>query len=359
MAKIYGDQENIKYAKSAPAGARDVYVNMDAINDLPEEYEATINCVEYDPKRLADSFSNVGTDKSPSWMPKPEFMYKVAEACGINGSGVSEVMSLIEEVDINPMLCKPIDAVPNYQRKNVGRSVSKQSSIMMEDGSLRFSSLCTAEYNVWERCCEAWSKEEMYTEGYAKSGKFGNKYETSYQRRSHFDSEMKFAHAKAESKAYLKTIRELAGMPTGFQSADLTSGKMLFARIRRSKAVLKMETAARISAMSRGIESQPAKAMLFGPAETEEIAQETVIEQTEPIEDAQVQESQILAVFREYMPSINDEAMQATAKATIEWLEGQDDPEANKAFYAKALKNLRLIEDGIPEAFRLTHTLFE
>ena len=93
------------------------------------------------------------------------------------------------------------------------------------------------------------------------------------QRRSHFDSEMKFAHAKAESKAYLKTIRELAGMPTGFQSADLTSGKMLFARIRRSKAVLKMETAARISAMSRGIESQPAKAMLFGPAETEEIAQ--------------------------------------------------------------------------------------
>ena len=123
--------------------------------------------------------------------------------------------------------------------------------------------------------------------------------------------------------------------------------------------MLKMETAARISAMSRGIESQPAKAMLFGPAETEEISQETVIEQTEPIEDAQVQESQILAVFREYMPSIKDEAMQATAKATIEWLEGQDDPESNKAFYAKALKNLKLIEDGIPDAFRLTHTLFE
>ena len=70
MAKIYGDQENIKYARSAPAGARDVYVNMDAINDLPEEYEATINCVEYDPKRLADSFSNVGTEKSPSWDAK-------------------------------------------------------------------------------------------------------------------------------------------------------------------------------------------------------------------------------------------------------------------------------------------------
>ena len=128
MAKIYGDQENIKYARSAPAGARDVYVNMDAINDLPEEYEATINCVEYDPKRLADSFSNVGTEKSPSWMPKPEFMYKVAEATGINGAGISEVTPLIEEVDINPMLCKPIDAQPNYQRKNVGRSVSRAVS---------------------------------------------------------------------------------------------------------------------------------------------------------------------------------------------------------------------------------------
>ena len=70
MAKIYGDQENIKYARSAPAGARDVYVNMDAINDLPEEYEATINCVEYDPKRLADSFSNV-TEKSPHGCQSP------------------------------------------------------------------------------------------------------------------------------------------------------------------------------------------------------------------------------------------------------------------------------------------------
>ena len=58
--------------------------------------------MEYDPKRLADSFSNVGTEKSPSWMPKPEFMYKVAEATGINGAGISEVTPLIEEVDINP-----------------------------------------------------------------------------------------------------------------------------------------------------------------------------------------------------------------------------------------------------------------
>ena len=359
MAKIYGDQEDIKRAKAAPAGARDVYINFDAINDLPEEYEAVVTSIEYDPTRLADNFSNVGSEKQPSWMPKPELMYKIAEACGISGGDESETVAMIEEVDINPMLRKPIDAPPVYQRKNVGRQVSKRSSRLMEDGSLIWSSQCTAAFNVWERCLEAWSKEEMYTEGYSKPAKFGNKYESPYQRRAHFDSEMKFAHAKAESKAHLKSIRELAGLPTGFQSSDLTSGKMLFARIRRSKSVLKMETAARISAMTRGIEAQPAKHLLFGPDEVQDIAHEETIAQAEPIEDAQVQESQILAVFREYLPSIKDEKLKATAEATIGWLEQQDDPKANKNFYAKAIANLKLIEADIPEAFRLTHTLFD
>lgn len=361
MAKIYGDQEDIKRAKAAPAGSRDVYINFDAINDLPEEYEAVVTSIEYDPTRLADNFSNVGSDKQPSWMPKPELMYKIAEACGISGGDDSETVAMIEEVDINPMLRKPIDAQPSYQRKNVGRQVSKRSSRLMEDGSLIWSSQCTAAYNVWERCLELWSKEEMYTEGYAKAGKYGNKYETSYQRRAHFDSEMKFAHAKAESKAHLKSIRELAGLPTGFQSSDLTSGKMLFARIRRSKSVLKMETAARIAAMSRGIEAQPAKHLLFGPEEVQDIAEELQPEPFEDVADAMEvpQESQILAVFQEYLPSIKDEKLKATAEATIGWLEQQDDPKANKNFYAKAIANLKLIEDGIPEAFRLTHTLFD
>ena len=53
--------------------------------------------------------------------------------------------------------------------------------------------------------------------------KYGNKYETSYQRRSHFDSEMKFAHAKAESKAYLKTTRVVVCLPASI--ARPTSGK--------------------------------------------------------------------------------------------------------------------------------------
>ena len=85
MAKIYGDQENTNMHVRLPAGARDVYVNMDAINDLPEEYEATINCVEYIPS-ASDSFSNVAQKKARH-DAKPEFMYK-AEATGINGAGI-------------------------------------------------------------------------------------------------------------------------------------------------------------------------------------------------------------------------------------------------------------------------------
>jgi len=357
MSKLVGDEKTIKWAKDAPAGDKSVYINWDAVKDLPDEFEVVVTSVKYDPKNLDASFSDIGSGMR---MPTPDFMYRIAEACGISGGSESETAPIIEEIDINPMLCKPIDATPNYQRKIVGRSVSKRSSRMMEDGSLAFSSMCTAEYNVWERCCTLWSNEEMYTNGYTKKGKYDNKYQNPFQRKANFDSEMKFAHAKAESKAYLKSIRELAGLPTGFKSNDLISGQLAFSKVRRSPLALKAETAARLGAISRGIGQSTAQAQLFGPAEPE-IYPEPIadIEPEFTTEDTPPHDTQILAVFEEYLPNISDEGMQATAKATIEWLKGEEDPKSNKSFYAKALKNLKLIEDGIPEAFRLTHTLHE
>lgn len=360
MSKLVGDEKTIKWAKDAPAGDKSVYINWDAIKDLPDEFEVVVTSVKYDPKNLDASFSDIGSGMR---MPTPDLMYRIAEACGISGGSESETAPIIEEIDINPMLCKPIDTAPNYQRKIVGRSVSKRSSRMMEDGSMVFSSLCTAEYNVWERCNELWSKEEMYTDGYAKKGKYDNKYDNPYKRRNNFDSEMKFAHAKAESKAYLKTIRELAGLPTGFKSGDLTSGQLLFSKVRRSPLALKAETAARLGAISRGVGQSTAQAQLFGPVSESEIYPEPIvdIEQEPTAEDISSKEDNVilLAVLEEYLPNIKDEGMKATAKATIEWLEKQDDPKSNKSFYNKALKNLKIIEDEIPEAFRITHMLYE
>lgn len=347
-------KEEIKYTP----GDKSVYINFDAIADLPDEYEYVITEVLFDPKKLEDSFANVGSKNSPSWMPSPKLMYAIAEACGISGSDASETTPIIEEVDINPMLMKGIEDKPTYRRMTVGRSVSKRSSRLMEDGSLLWSSLCTSDYNVWERCLELWSKEELYTEGYTKPSQYPNKYENTYKRRSHFDSEMKFAHAKAETKAHLKTIRELAGLPTGFSTEDLASGKFVFARIRRSKALLKMETAARLQAMSRGLSGGSSLA-LFG---SDESAYDGLPapDEVEPVEvEAPKEESKIIFLFKEYLSSIKDKDLKESGEKTLEWLEGEENPEANESYYKKALANLKAIEDSIPEAFRIEHELYE
>ena len=125
-------------------GDKSVYINFDAIKDLPEEFEVVVTEVLFDPKNLAESFSNVGSNNNPAWQPKVELMYKIAEACGISGGDESETQPMVEEVDINPMLMKPMDAPPTYRRMTVGRSVSKRSSRLMEDGSLLWS-VCTSE----------------------------------------------------------------------------------------------------------------------------------------------------------------------------------------------------------------------
>lgn len=337
-------------------GDPSVYVNFDAIADLPDEYEAVLTEVLYDPKNLTANFANVGSKSQPSWMPNPELMYKIAEACGISGSPDSETAPIIEEVDINPMLMKGMDAAPTYRRMTVGRSVSKRSSRLMEDGTPLWSSLCTIDYNVWERCLELWSKEELYTEGYSKAGQYPNKYDNMYKRKSHFDGEMKFAHAKAETKAYLKTIRELAGLPTGFTTADLSAGKFVFARVRRSKSLLKMETAARLQAISRGLSGS--QVSLFGPTDDGSTSYDQLPE-PEHVEAEVVKESLIIALFREYLPSIKDQELKESGEKTLAWLESVEDPEANEKFYAKALENLKAIEDSIPAAFRITHDLFK
>ena len=359
MSRIFGDGPTIDRARKAPAGDRGVYVNFDAIQELPEEFEVVLTSVKYDPLRLEKSFSNVGTKTEPSWMPNPDMMYKIAEACGINGGDISETKPMLEDIDINPMLLKPMTDAPTYQKKNVGRSVSKQSSRMMEDGTQRFSSLCTAEYNVWERCLELWSKEESYTDGYSKPGQYPNKYDSAFKRRAHFDAEMKFAHAKAESKAYLKSIRELAGMPTGYKKDDLTSGEMVFARVRRSSQVLKMETAARLTAISNGVSQQPAMKQLFAPSQIDDPAMD--IPDDPPIQqEAFVAEATMLDVYTFYLDEslITDDKLLESANATVNWMRSDPKYQENAKYYARALENLKKIEELIPEQFKTHHILY-
>lgn len=357
-AKIFYGSDNIKNrVESAKPGDASVYVNMDAIRELPDEYEAIISDVSFDPNRLSDSFSDV-SGKGDTWLPQTQLMYDIAEANGISGTKDKTNEPIVEEVDINPMLMKPIDAPPTYRKMIVGRRVTKTSAKMTEDGTMRTSSPCTCDYNVWERCKEAWSKEEMYTNGYQKQGQYPPKYDSMYKRKNHFDSEMKFAQAKAETKAYLKTIRELACMHTGYKTEALKEGRLYFCKIRRSREVIKLETAARINSIANGnkIESKPVP-QLFAP-ETQ--ADDAVVEEVfggfeaEPIvqEPESKRECMILLIKYYQEKALIPAKDREMFELMLKWLEGNNDAESKEAAWTKAVNNIKKFETSLPKEAR-------
>ena len=373
MKKIYGDQAVIERVKQAKPGDKTMYINWEAINELPEEYEVIITEIKFDSKKLDGDFSNVGADNNPSWMPATQLMYRVAEACGISGGENSIAEPLMEDVDINPMLMKSMEDAPTYRKMKVGAKVVKYATRLQEDGTPLRSSPCTSEFNVWERCQELWSKEEMYTEGYSKPSKYPNKYDTQYKRRNHFQSELKFAHAKAETKAYLKSIRELAGLQTGYRTEDLNAGRLVFARVRRSREVLRMETAARLQAISKGIGTQEAEKLLFGTvvdeaqpippeADPEVVEQEptetfTAPEPVKPPETTKREE--MIAVLKNYLDTdLIVEEYKESAKNIFQWLVDNQGAEADAMYWPKAIGILTEIEKKIPEEGRITHGLY-
>jgi hypothetical protein len=298
-------------------------------------------------------------------------MYKIAEAKGIKGCDNSIVKPILEEVDINPMLCRDEDELPTMRNKIVGRTVTKQSYVIEEDGTKRYSSPCTVSYNAWERCLEDWFKEERWTEGYTIPPKYGKyKYDNKFKRKLHFQGELKFAQAKAETKAYEKTIRELAGLMTGYATQDLQSGKLTFAKVRRSKEDLNLERAARLQAISKGNEPE---SLLFEPEPEPEQADDPVQvtfspepeskpgpepeKKSEP-EPVSLSE-QLTHILRSYLSeSMVPEQFENAAGSIVEWLSSGNNLEDNETAKNKAIKILKDIETTIPEQGRFEHEIY-
>jgi len=390
MAKIYGDADSIKKAKEAPSGAKNVYVNLEAISELPEKYEAVIQTVKFNPNNLSEDFTNVGTKSDPRYYPQTSLMYRIAEACGISGTNGSDVKPLVEAVDINPLLMKEIGEEPTIRNKTVGRLVTKQSVRLMEDGTLRLSSSCTSEYNAWERCCASWSKEESTTNGYEnmksdnkgyyvdkfwdnKSYRSYCKYDTKFKRQADFDNEMKFAHAKAETKAHLKTVRELAGLPTGFLPEDLKSGELIFVKIRESQKYSKMKVVAELDYIRNyGSSSNKATVALFGNQKEQKQISEKPLEgpaksvegEFSPVEDEPGElkkEELLLMVLKEYLKTCEDEDQTASLKNAIDYLTKNPDCSENPnkiKWFVRAVKFLQEFESSIPIEFRIEHQNF-
>ena len=344
MSKIIAEKGVLEYCQKAKPGNKTVYVNMDAINELPDQFEVVLTEINFD---LKQDFSDVG---SGNFMPTSALMYRVAEATGISGGSNSITEPVVEEVDINPMLMKGMEAEPTFRKINVGRKVSKFSTLLQEDGTLRRSSPCTSIFNVWERCLELWSAEEANTKGYdssiVKHYQDGNayyeytwnketkkkslKYDTTFKRRAHFNAEMKFAHAKAETKAHSKTIRELAGLMTGYTAPDLKEGKFIFSKVRKSQESLKLEQAANLSRISAGNTPSPAAAILFTPdeEEMEEVA-EAMIHEEDAFETEDIiptKEEKLLGIFQTYekLEELSTDDKAVIGKC-IKWLKSKPD----------------------------------
>jgi hypothetical protein len=238
-----GKDKAAEIMKNYKIGDKTTYINMEAIESLPDEFDVVVTEVTFNPQKIEDHFTNVGTKNSPSYYPRTELMYAIAEARGITGAGMTHTEYRKEEVDINDMLCRPIDAEPTMRMIEVAVKVTKQSKVLEPDGTHRLSSPCSNEFNYWDRARIEWTKDEEYENG---------RYKTPIKRKSRYLDLKKFAIQQAETKAFCKTVRELAGLPTGFRPYDLREGKFTFYKIVRSKSMIKLETAARIDSIRNG-----------------------------------------------------------------------------------------------------------
>lgn len=367
---IFGEPEVIKRAEDAGPGDKIVYVNMDAIRQVPDGFEIVFSEVKFNPNDLEANFSPVG---GGMLMPKTDLMYAIGEARGISGVGSAKVEPVYEIINRSDIEMK--EAAEMVKIK-VGYQCAKISEVTEEDGRQRKSSQCTILYNAFDRCMELWTKEEMYTSGYSKKGKYDNKYQTKWQRRAHFAAELKFSQQKAETKAYCKTIRELAGLQTGYTKADLKEGRFIFAKVQRSRDVLKAETVARLTAMSAGIEPT-IQEQLFGktPEQIEALPEIDIThlgkgEVIEPAPDlglvpdeapkAPSQSGVLSGILKNYRDGkmITGEVAGSVDKL-IEWLDNPAEVhENNSEKWPKAIAILKYLEKVIPPASKIKHKLF-
>lgn len=231
------------------------YINLDAIDILPDIFDIIPCEVFYDPKNLDEKFSNVGSDKKPKWFPNADFMYDIGKAIGYNGEKEGKTVKRIwEEVDINPLKVLPITEEATFRKIQTAVEVTFRGYILECDGTHRYSNPRTGEFNYWNRAKSEWAQEEEYTDFYKHPDKYKNpfKYDTYIKRYQRYLALEKFAVSQAETRAASKVIRELAGMKTGYNPKDLKKGVFVFYKVVKSSLILKAETAARIESIRKG-----------------------------------------------------------------------------------------------------------
>jgi len=291
----------------------------------------------------------------------------IAAKTGIEGIGEAIVEAVYEDVNISMM---EMSENPVIMKMKVGYLVQKRGAFLQEDGKMKPSGLRIGMRNAWEKCCKSWAKEEMYTEGYTKKSQYPPKYNTKYKRRYHFQSEIDNALGIADSVAWSKCIRELTGMQTGYSTEDLKEGKFYFAKIRRSKLAIKAESAARLSAISKGINAEKTS-LLFGTTEQKEVVPDPVpVPESEPnfpkieffepkVESVKTRREQFIDLIEGYQAqNLVPNDAQEPIDAILKWLKESSEAEKNIKYWERAIGIMETLEKVIPEVGRIEHSLF-
>lgn len=386
MGQIIGNTELIKESKAAQPGDLSNLVNWDALERIPDLYDGQVVQVKFNiPKSDKDpgDFAPVG---GGTYQPNTDLMNKIAEARGITGLDFGEARPLVNLVDWNRMILD-FNAPPKMISYMVGYIVSKRGSVLTADGTPHPCDPCVVVFNVWERCCEAWSAEEKGTEGYTKlktypSGDYyyevssygktyknSLKYDNRFKRQAHFDSEMKFAERKADTKARNVVTRTLSGMPTGYKIADLQKGYFLFGKIVRSNFAIKSEHAANLNRIAQGHTENDASKKLFGnpkkalesanipeppqppePADTVRVEPANLAQQaSEPVIDKSFVQNALSQYLKEGLVA-KEQIDNVTA--LIDWIKATDNPEGNANYWNKTLGLLTEVEKSVPSEKR-------
>jgi len=414
MGKIIGDAKVIEAAQAVPVGSVASYVNWDAINNLPEMFSGHVVSVPFKPPVGDDDgdFESVGAG---SYMLSADLANRVCEQRGIEGCDFGTCEPIYQDIDWNRLTCQ-FDKPPLMVRQLVGYTSVKQGRILTEDGTMRTCDPCVVSFNAWERCCsDFFGKEESATDYYnpekVKSYPNGNKYyeytyydkkagkeviakkniqyESRGKRQAAFDEMLKWAQRKSDTKARNLVIRVICGMPTGFRAEELKAGVFYLYRIQKSEFSVKAEQAARLAALSHGIENHTASASLYGnperptatpaseprnvtPVEPVAPAPAAVVEpDPEPEQDAPTvaelakqadpvvildQRIELQRVIEHYQKNtLTPETLKDTAKNILLWLKSNAKATEDAVYWPKAIKVMTDIESSVPPEMRIAH----
>lgn len=381
MSKIIGDDAAIQRIENARPGDPTVYVNMDAIRQLPDTYEARITTVPFD---AAKDFDDIGNG---NFMPTPNLMNSIATARGIEGTDDVSSEPIKMEINVNPMLMKGLEEEPTMRTMVIGHRSTKKGFVIQEDGEGHYSDPCVVDYNVFDRCVALWMKEEAETNGYdpaiVKNGPYsafnkqyngphyfkgqyayGLKYATKHLRQLHFAEEMKFAQRKADTKSRHIVIRVLAGLKTGYKKSDLSDGSFCFSSIKLSGDTVKLREAARVEALRRGLGDGGAGATvdLFG----QQALPETTIEPSDddilgdfpdiPQESIKPEWEKAKDTLSQYLADGVVKDIPLTEQM-IGWLIANEDKCLTHQSWPKVLNQIKAIEAEIGDGDRVDHSL--